>query len=144
MISSVDPFNAYPCSGALLVAVLLKMPHPTALTVGARLPGPLHLQPLPLISESVSISTLILTYSHPLPQNNMAGKFTSTKTTGKQQPAGLSPTFLLCLQAFLAGLLAYLVLFTHTKYPGEAPIWIISKFSLVVCFLVLLALQALA
>ncbi|KAJ5987973.1 hypothetical protein N7481_003183 [Penicillium waksmanii] len=75
----------------------------------------------------------------------MAGKLTSASPAGKQQPTGFSPTFLLCLQALLAGLLAYLVLLAaHTKYPGEAPVWIISKFSLVVCFLVLLALQALA
>lgn len=74
----------------------------------------------------------------------MADKFTSLTPAGKQQPTIFSSTFLLSLQALLAGLLAYLVLFTYTKYPGEAPTWIISKFSIVVCFLVVLVLQALA
>lgn len=86
---------------------------------------------------------LILTSSQRVSKINMTGKFANAKTAGKQQPAGLNSTFLLCLQVLLAGLLAYLVLFTYTRYPGEASVWVVGKFSLVVCFLVLLVLQAL-
>lgn len=55
-----------------------------------------------------------------------------------------SLTFLLLLQAILSGLLAYLVVFTHSQYPEESRTWFLVKFLLPVCFLVFSALQSLA
>jgi hypothetical protein len=55
-----------------------------------------------------------------------------------------SLTFLLSLQAILSGLLAYLVVYTHTHHPEESRIWMLAKFFLAVCLLVFTALQALA
>lgn len=60
----------------------------------------------------------------------------------KHQPRP-SLTFLLSLQAILAGLLAYLVVFTHTHHPEESRAWLLVKFFLAVCLLVFTALQAL-
>lgn len=51
---------------------------------------------------------------------------------------------LLTLQTVLAALLAYLVIRTHEYFPEENGIVVILKFSLVVVFLMLILVNALA
>lgn len=57
--------------------------------------------------------------------------------TDEKQQGRPSLTFLLVLQIIVGGLLAYLVLFTHSKYPEEPRLWVLLNISLAVCFLVL-------
>lgn len=74
----------------------------------------------------------------------MTANYHPTKGSADGQERRFSLAFLLCLQAILAGLLAYVVVLAHARYPEESSLSIIAKSSLAICFLLILAFQALA